>query len=165
MADNKCLEYYMEQYKRGKMCEEDVWRLFHTLRWRNKDMFDYFYLSLNEKYPGKFKIDPQPDWEQIRNERSQKDFELLFSKNSFIKEIEFIFDQEHRESLTRMNCFGSDQMTGHRSVILFLLQTPLEEYLKKVVLPPNKQLKRSINLIGNGLPLLIFMKKSEITNN
>jgi len=100
LADHQCLKYYMEQYEKELVSEKDVWHLLNTLRWRNKDIFNQFYKSLNEKYADKFKIVPQPDWEKIRNERSQKDFELLFNKDSFIKEIEMIFEQEHKESFT-----------------------------------------------------------------
>jgi len=100
LADNQCLEYYMEQYEKYKISEEDMWRLINTLRWRNKDIFDPFYESLNNKYVGKFIIAPQPNWEQIRKERTQKDFDLLFNKDNFKKEIESIFEQKSKTSFT-----------------------------------------------------------------
>lgn len=101
LADNQCLEYYIDQYSKDRIKEEDIWRLIHTLRWRNKDIYNAFYEDLNKKYPGKFIIAPQPDWEKIRNEKSQKEFDLLFNKDSFIREIEMIFEQEHKESFTQ----------------------------------------------------------------
>jgi predicted NACHT family NTPase len=100
LADHQCLKYYMEQYEKDIVSEKDVWCLLNTIRWRNKNVFDLFYKSLNEKYAGKFEIKPQPDWDKIRNERSQKDFDLLFNKDSFIKEIKIIFNQERKESFT-----------------------------------------------------------------
>jgi len=100
LADGQCLEYYIEQYEQDRISEKDMWSLIHTLRWRNKDIFKIFYERLNEKYAGKFKIAPQPDWEQIRNDKSQKEFNLLFNRDSFIREIEMIFEQEHKESFT-----------------------------------------------------------------
>lgn len=101
LADHQCLQYYIEQYEKELVSEKDVWHLLNTLRWRNKDIFDWFYKNLNEKYADKFKIVPQPDWEKIRNERSQKDFDLLFNKDSFMKEVEMIFEQEHKKSFTQ----------------------------------------------------------------
>jgi hypothetical protein len=101
LADNQCLEYYIEQYEQDRISDKDMWSMIHSLRWRNKDIFDQFYKSINEKYAGKFKIVPQPDWDKIRKERSQKDFDLLFNKDRFIKEIEMIFEQEHKESFTQ----------------------------------------------------------------
>lgn len=100
LADGQCLEYYIEQYEQGRISEKDVRSLIYTLRWRNKDIFKTFYERLNKKYAGKFKIAPQPDWEKIRNEKSQKEFNLLFNKDSFIREIKMIFEEEHEESFT-----------------------------------------------------------------
>jgi predicted NACHT family NTPase len=100
LADHQCLEYYLDQYEKDTVSEKDVWCLLNTIRWRNKNIFDLFYKILNEKYAGKFEIALQPDWDKIRKERSQKDFDLLFNKDSFIKEISIIFNQECKESFS-----------------------------------------------------------------
>jgi predicted NACHT family NTPase len=122
LADNQCLEYYIDQYSKDRIKEEDILRLIRTLRWRNKDIYNAFYEDLNKKYPGKFIIAPQPDWEKIRNEKSQKEFDLLFNKDSFIREIQMIFEQEHKESFTtdELHHLRPDEWPQERYSVLVL---------------------------------------------
>lgn len=100
LADDQCLIHIINQYENKIINEEEVWRFLHTLRWQNKDLFQNFYGLINEKFDNKFNLRPEPDWDKIRRERAQKDFNLLFDKNNFINEINNIFDQEDKLSFT-----------------------------------------------------------------
>ena len=100
LSDDQCLSHIINQYENNIINEEEVWRFLYALRWQNKDLFQSFYGLINEKFNNKFKLRTEPDWDKIRKERTQKDFDLLFDKNSFINEIKNIFEQEDKPSFT-----------------------------------------------------------------
>ena len=107
LATQQCIDYVLKKYDRNEFTEEGVWRLLQTLRWQNREMFDLFYKALNEKYDGEFILAPQPDWEKIRQEKSQKEFDLLFDKNKFIAEIKLIYEKECKYSFTAKELLDS----------------------------------------------------------
>jgi GTPase SAR1 family protein len=102
-ATTQGLKNVLDKYDCGEFSEDDVWRLLHTLRWRNKPMFDFFNKSLNDKYNGRFEVPSFPDWDKLRMDRSKKELDLLFDKNSFISEIKYIYENENKHTLTAID--------------------------------------------------------------
>jgi len=105
LADDRCLEYIIEQYEIKNIPEDDIWRFIQTLRWKNKDLFVKFYENINEKFDNKFILPPDRDYEKERKERAQQDFELLFKKEKVIEEIKRIFEVENKQSFTQKEIF------------------------------------------------------------
>ena len=101
LANDQCLEYIIEQYEQENITEDDIWRFLQTLRWKNKDLFPKFYKLINEKFDNAFILPPERDYEKERKEHTQRDFNLLFNKQSVIDEIGQIFKIEKKQSFTR----------------------------------------------------------------
>lgn len=101
----QCVDYVLKKYEINEFPEEGVWRLLHILRNGNKAIFDLFYETFNKKYDDKFKLPPLPDWEKIKKEERQKEFDLLFDKNRIIDEIKLIFEMEKKQT------FNNDELS------------------------------------------------------
>ena len=106
LANDQCLEYIIEQYEQKNISEDDIWRFLQTLRWKNKDLFPKFYKLINEKFDNAFTLPPERDYEKERKERTQRDFNLLFNKQSVIDEISQIFKTEKKQSFTKKELFN-----------------------------------------------------------
>lgn len=105
IADSDCIQYLLQEYEKGSIDDKNVWRILHTFQWRNKEMFEFLHRSLNDKYKSKFIIKPPLDWEKIRKEKRQRDFDLLFDKTKFMAEIKLIYQKEHKVSFTQDELF------------------------------------------------------------
>lgn len=97
LTDDECIEFFLGEYEQQHIDDDDVLRFLHTLRWRNRDYFQKFYDLINERFNNKFKLAPELDWNKIREERSQRDFNLLFEKDDFIAETKQIFNNENKQ--------------------------------------------------------------------
>lgn len=100
LADEKCLEYLINQYEQGNVSDDLVWRFLHALGWKHNEIFESFYSDINQKSNDRFILKPVPDWEKIRKERRERDIHLIFDKEGLLKEIRLIFDTEEKEILT-----------------------------------------------------------------
>ncbi|KKK89775.1 hypothetical protein LCGC14_2729720, partial [marine sediment metagenome] len=105
LADDQCLEHKIEQYEKKNISEDDIWRFIHSLRGKNKDLFIKFYDHINNKFDNKFHLPPERNYEKERNERSQRDFDLLFNKQEVIDEIKRIFEFENKLAFTTKELF------------------------------------------------------------
>lgn len=101
LADERAIEFFVQQYTDHDITEDDVWAFQNCLSWRNKDLFLPFNKLINEKSGNKFVLPPREDFDEKRKKRIQKDIGLLFDKQeSFLHEIKRIFDTEKKEALT-----------------------------------------------------------------
>ena len=100
LADEQCLGLLNDEYVTGRISDDEMWGFLHSLRWKNKELFDPFYKKINQEFDNKFELKPVPDWEKIRKERRERDIHLIFNKESLLKEIKFIFETENKEVLT-----------------------------------------------------------------
>ena len=97
LADEQCLDYFIEQFEKGNTTDDEMWAFLQNLRWKNKGLFEPFYSKINKQFDNKFVLKPVPDWEQQRKERTQRDINLIFDKQDLFKEIKLIFDTEKKE--------------------------------------------------------------------
>ena len=100
LADEECLDYFIEQLEKGNTTDDEMWAFLQTLRWKNKELFEPFYSKINKQFDNKFELKPVPDWEQQRKERTLRDINLIFDKQDLFKEIKLIFDTEKKELFT-----------------------------------------------------------------
>lgn len=100
LADEECLDYFIEQLEKGNTTDDEMWAFLQTLRWKNKELFEPFYSKINKQFDNKFELKPVPDWEQQRKERTLRDINLIFDKQDLFKEIKLFFDTEKKELFT-----------------------------------------------------------------
>ena len=86
---------------KGKIKDENIKMFQNILNWKNYSLFLIFNKEINKKTNGKFPVTLPKNYEKERKERIQTDFNLLFNKNNFLKEIKNIFIKENKDSFTK----------------------------------------------------------------
>ena len=100
LADAKCIEFFVQQYEEGKIEDHDVWVFQNYLGVRNHDLYLPFNELINEKSGNKFVLPQKRDFDKEREQRRQRDINLLFDKKAFLNELKLIFDTERKQTLT-----------------------------------------------------------------
>ena len=100
IADEQCLNLFVEQYLAGKIPEKDVWWFQHLLGMTDHGLSLSFNSLINEKSGNKFILPKPRDFEQERKNRVILDIALLFNKSQFVDEISDIFRKANQETLT-----------------------------------------------------------------
>jgi predicted NACHT family NTPase len=100
LADMKCIEFFARQYEEHNITDDDVWAFQSYLGWKNPDLYLPFNERINKKSRNKFILRPKRDFEVERKQRRQCDINLLFDKQTFMKEIKLIFDTEQKQIFT-----------------------------------------------------------------
>ena len=108
IADNKAIEYFVEQYEQHKLTDNDITIFRNYLSFKNNELYLPFNELINERYNNRFLLPPLHDFEKERKERKQKDIQLLFNKDEFINEIKLIFEKEQKKSFTQNELYQFD---------------------------------------------------------
>ena len=106
LADEKSIEFFINQYAQGNVVEDLVWKFLNALRWKNNKIFKPFYVEINQKSNDKFILKPVPDWDKIRKDRRDRDINLIFNKENLLNEIKLIFETEGKKFLTTKELFS-----------------------------------------------------------
>lgn len=117
IADQKCLEFFVEQYENGRIVDKDVWWFQNLLGMNNPDLFLPFNELINKKSGNKFLLPPKRDFDKERMNRRVKDIGLLFNKTDFLKQIELIFEKEQKQTFTNDEVLNV--MTTNRLIDLY----------------------------------------------
>ena len=106
LADAECIEFFAKQYEEGKIADRDVWIFHNYLGVRNHNLYLPFNDLINKKSGNKFALPPKRDFEKERRQRKQRDINLLFSKQAFLKELKRIFETEQKQTFTSKELFS-----------------------------------------------------------
>lgn len=121
LADTDCIEFFIKEYEEGRITDAEVWQLQNSLAFQNKELQPQFNEVIVEKFGEKFALSPKTDYEKMRIQGTQRDVELLFSKELFLEEILRIFKISKKDELTCAE--------------LFLLETEyFEDNLSKLII-------------------------------
>jgi predicted NACHT family NTPase len=112
LADSKCIDFFVQQYEEHNITNDDIGTFQDYLGWENHDLYLPFNKLINEKSGNKFIIPPKRDFNKERKQRRKNDFNLLFKKQAFLKELELIFETEQKEFFTSKELL--DVETRHR---------------------------------------------------
>ncbi|MCP4345350.1 MAG: TIR domain-containing protein [Desulfobacterales bacterium] len=101
LADEKCMNFFAEQYKENKITDSDVWNFQNNLALETNELYLPFNKLINEVSDNKFILPQRQNFEKEKKDRSrQHDINLLFDKQAFLDEIKHIFDSEQKQNLT-----------------------------------------------------------------
>jgi predicted NACHT family NTPase len=100
LADEHCLEVFIQQYQKGKLGDNDVLSFRNYLAWKNSDLHFSFNDLINVATNNKFPLPQERDYEKERKDRIQRDIALLFNKFAFLADVKLIFDTESKLSFT-----------------------------------------------------------------
>jgi len=100
LADNPCIELFVQQYEANKLEDDDVLSFRSYLYAKNPDLYLLFNDLINQRTANKFPLPEQRDYEKETRGRAQRDINLLFDKQAFLSQIQLIFDTEDKKSLT-----------------------------------------------------------------
>lgn len=97
LADMDCINFFIQQYQYAKLDDNDVITFRNFLAYKQYKLSSEFNLLINEYTGNKFPLPTQRDYQKERKGRIQKDFNMLFDKQVFLKEIKLIFDTEKKD--------------------------------------------------------------------
>lgn len=100
LADMDCIDFFVKEYENGRIEDAEIWKLQYGLNIKNKNLSIQFNKTIVEKFGGRFELPPNKDYEKRRMEGTQRDIELLFSKERFLEEVSRIFEINNKEELT-----------------------------------------------------------------
>lgn len=100
LADKSCLDVFIREYELGNIKDDDVFGFRNSLRFVSSALYSTFNDLINAKTGNKFQIPPQRDYQKEKQERAQKDFNMLFDKAVFLNAIKLIYDTEQKDSLS-----------------------------------------------------------------
>ncbi len=101
LANKECIEFVISEYLEEKIKDENIKMFQNLLNWENFTLFLIFNKEINDKTNDKFLVRLPKSHEKERKERIQKDFDLLFDGDIFLKEIKRVFDIENKISFSR----------------------------------------------------------------
>jgi len=101
LADDNCIEYFVQQYEKHNVTDDDVWTFQGYLDLKNHKLYLPFRKLINEKSSNKFTIVKKRDYEKERKQRKQSDIDLLFDKSAFLDALKHIFDIEQKQTFTK----------------------------------------------------------------
>lgn len=100
IADPKCLEFFVDEYEKGRIVDKDVWWFQNLLGLNNPDLFLPFNELINKKSGNKFSLPPKRDFDKERMIRRTQDIKLLFNRVDFLKQIKLVFEEEQKQTFT-----------------------------------------------------------------
>lgn len=100
LADTKCIEFFVDQYEEYNITDDVIWTFQDYLGWKNHYLYLPFNKLINEKSGNKFILPPKRDFDKEIKQRRQRDIDLLFDKEAFLKEIKLIFATEQKQTFT-----------------------------------------------------------------
>jgi hypothetical protein len=100
IADEKCVDFLTKQYLGGNITDTNILGFINFLSFKNRENFDNLLNTINEKTNNRFLPPPPRDYEKEKKERMEKEIEIIFDKNEFLKEIVKIFDVEGKEEIS-----------------------------------------------------------------
>lgn len=144
LADMDCIDFFVKEYDEGKIEDAEIWKLQNSLNFKNKELSLQFNKIIVEKLGERFELPPNKDYEKIRMEGTQRDIELLFSKEQFLKEVSRIFEISEKEELTLFDLsdIGLEHLEDNLSELVVDLLYKLVD--KKAI-----SRKRAIEYINN----------------
>ncbi|MBL7800030.1 MAG: hypothetical protein JNL95_04820 [Chitinophagales bacterium] len=98
IADLECIDYIIEQFKKGEIKDENIFYLRSNLN--PGEIHDTFYNDINKISNGRFTYIHMPNYKIIREERYKKDLALLMNKEDFLSEVKAIFKLYDKTSLS-----------------------------------------------------------------
>ncbi|HEX5733352.1 MAG TPA: hypothetical protein VF131_11010 [Blastocatellia bacterium] len=101
IADRDCLEFYVQQYEKRNITNDDVWRFQYNLGLLNNILSLPFNDLINEKSGNQFMFAPTRNIDEERKVQREHNINLLFNKSAFINEVKQVFDREEKESFTK----------------------------------------------------------------
>lgn len=105
LADNNTIKNICSNYPSKIYNDSFIESFIVTLRNCNdKDIYQDFYEKINKISGNKFISINKNNLAEIRKIKKQKDFDLLFDKKMFLKEIEDIFKFKNTKEITYDNC-------------------------------------------------------------
>lgn len=99
LANEECLDYVTQIFRTNKISHDDLQFFLHSLEFNQNSLYGDFFKALNTEFNASFEKRQHIDFQKIRKEQKQKDIELLFDKDAFIKEVELIFTDSKLETL------------------------------------------------------------------
>lgn len=112
LADESCLKFFVQKYVEGVITDEEAWGFQGQLGWANGNMYLLFNQLINEKSGDRFLLPPARDFNAEHKLRRLTDFNLLFDKSGFLKEVQRIFDSEGKQELTGDDIFKIYRRSG-----------------------------------------------------
>jgi hypothetical protein len=101
LSDPESLRYFVEQYQRGLLSDEDVWELQRSLGYAGSGhLYQPFNELINEASGGKFVIPPSPDYEAEDKWRWRESFQLFFDQEALVRRLCEIFEGENKRAFT-----------------------------------------------------------------
>ena len=102
-ANEECVDFLIEQYKKGLLSESDLLITRNKLSWQNKTMSDYFLPKFNLITENRFKEDI--DYQKIYDESFEKNQLILLKQDLFLEEAELIFQAIPKERVEYMDLY------------------------------------------------------------
>lgn len=98
LATEECIDYVVEKYISDKSFNFDVGVFRNFLGGSNFELKKHLDERLKNETDFVFPV--TIDWETQRKKQSERDLEMFFDKDTFFKEIGFVFEKEQKTSFT-----------------------------------------------------------------
>lgn len=125
IADESSIDFYVRQYEDRNITNDDVACLVNQLRRMNPQLSSRLIVSANKINGNKIQIEEPKDYEQLREIKHARDFDMLFNKETFIKNIEYVFENQGKaeiehDELLHMENYRWDDESHSELVFRFL---------------------------------------------
>lgn len=101
LSDTECLRYFVEQYTRGVLNDDDVWEFQRSLGYAGGGhLYQPFNELINEASGGRFVLAPAPDYQAEDKQRWRESFQLFFDQEALVRRLGEIFAGENKEVFT-----------------------------------------------------------------
>lgn len=99
LIDMESINFIIDQYLQHELSNDDIWKIQREIR--PVDVYIAFNNYINEVSNNRFVLPPRRDYQKERMDRLKRDICLLFNKEEFIQQVQFIYETEGKKSLTK----------------------------------------------------------------
>ncbi|MDG0059151.1 hypothetical protein [Priestia sp. P5] len=99
LIDTHSIDFVSQKYLEHELSDKDIWTIQQGIY--TEYLYKTFNKCMNEISGNKFILPPTRDYEQERRESLKHDIALLFNKETFLKEVQVIYENEGKESFTQ----------------------------------------------------------------
>ncbi len=94
-------DFIIEKYQAGLFSESDMWGIISIVSLENENNYEVFVDFINKQTNNKFRPKPNQNFEEERENRHTREAKLLFNKEAFLKEVQLIYHDEGKKSLSK----------------------------------------------------------------
>jgi len=145
VATQKCVDSLLDQYKKGDLEDEVVFKFLNVFGWENRELYDSFYKEINLLSNNKFTY-LERNWKQEKLDKYNNDINILLDKERFKSMVIEVFNEASVSSFTHEELWDLRKKSikeGHSNNNIIL--TTLREEAKRSVAVTKDSISKEID--------------------